>query len=137
MGKFKEEHYGSMYWPLQLYCFLRQLPLSLPESLAKLFPEIYLSAGGDIKSGRRDPTLDYLSRVSLANFDSKRPPFSFNYMKSVSSLVRHAHSRAMLKGLSSLKFTGANMCKLLVNVVQQLNLKGRLSLDKLYHKSMK
>jgi len=51
--------------------------------------------------------------------------------------MRYIHGNSNVKKLGNLKFTGANLTKLFVNAVQQLNIKGRLNLDKLYVHSMK
>jgi hypothetical protein len=37
----------------------------------------------------------------------------------------------------NLRFTGANLNKLIVNAIQQLNIKNHLNIEKIYKKSMK
>lgn len=37
----------------------------------------------------------------------------------------------------NLRFTGANLIKMTINAIQYLNLKGYISIDKVFYKSMK
>ena len=59
------------------------------------------------------------------------------YVKRISGVIRDAMSRILIKMYMNLRFTGANLTKLVVNAVQQLNLKGYFNIDKLYYKSTK
>ncbi len=59
------------------------------------------------------------------------------YIKRVSGVIRDVMGRIVIKMYMNLRFTGANLSKLVVNGVQQLNLKGYFNIDKLYYKSTK
>lgn len=52
-------------------------------------------------------------------------------------LIRDIHAKIQCKSILRLKFTGANLVKLAVNTVQNMNLKGHINLDKIFHKSLK
>jgi hypothetical protein len=73
----------------------------------------------------------------MKKYGNHKKILSDQYIKRISGAVRDAMLRLNIKVYMNLRYTGANLTKIIVNAVQHLNLKGHLNIDKLYHKSMK
>lgn len=52
-------------------------------------------------------------------------------------MFRTIHSQIECKSLGKLRYTGANLVKMVVNAVQSLNVKGELALDRISRRSLK
>lgn len=78
---------------------------------------------------------DDLLSAELRKYGSKKKMLSEEWIREVSGVVRECVGVGKCKEMMGLRTTGANLVKLLVNATQSLNLKGYLSLDKVFLKS--
>ena len=75
--------------------------------------------------------------AELKKFGNHKKLISEQYIKCLSSVIRDSISKIQVKVEMNLRFTGANLNKLIVNAIQHLNIKNYLNIEKIYKKSTK
>lgn len=78
-----------------------------------------------------------LKGISMKRYNLNKKMLNQTYLKQISALFRDIHTKIMCKHIQRLKFTGANLVKLTVNTVQNINLKGHINIDKIFQRSLK